>query len=350
MTDMRDIESIRPSDEAIDAEFDAQRRESVFQEVLQARTGMASIGPSRRRWPAVAAAATGLVVLGLAVQAVAPRGEPVAEPPLVTSAASSTPSLTTPKNPSLGHGSAAAMLGPVAVAAAGASAAETGTFVHVVRVEEQQDGAGQGSSEVPVTADSSVTHDDYIDAEGWLWSRRSGDQNFWLLTEQDLGTITSLPSEPDALDAALRSGTGNNSGDERVFKGVDEILRTEIAPPALRSAAITVLQRIAEQPQVVETTKDGETATPTVVVSTINLDGAAGTGYRAAMTDPTSRPGVEYWLVLDASGQIVGSGVTSQTPSSAARSLPGNGWTHCRPTSSKSSAPIMSSGISTAET
>ena len=73
----------------------------------------------------------------------------------------------------------------VAVAAAGASAAETGTFVHVVRVEEQQDGAGQGSSEVPVTADSSVTHDDYIDAEGWLWSRRSGDQNFWLLVQQE---------------------------------------------------------------------------------------------------------------------------------------------------------------------
>ena len=50
MTDMRDVESIRPTDAAIDAEFDAQRRESVFQQV-QARTRVVPIRRSRR-WPA----------------------------------------------------------------------------------------------------------------------------------------------------------------------------------------------------------------------------------------------------------------------------------------------------------
>ena len=60
MTDMRDVESIRPTDEAIDAEFDAQRRESVFQQV-QARTRVVPIRRSRR-WPsAVAAAVAGQI-------------------------------------------------------------------------------------------------------------------------------------------------------------------------------------------------------------------------------------------------------------------------------------------------
>ena len=43
-----------------------------------------------------------------------------------------------------------------------------------------------------------------------------------------------------------------------------------------------------------------------MTVTTVDLDGV--TGYRAAMTDPTSRPGVERWLVLDATGQIMRSG------------------------------------------
>ena len=166
--------------------------------------------------------------------------------------------------------------------------------------------------------DSGVTYfDDYIDRDGWLWSRRTGDQQFWLLTGQDQSTITSLPTDPDALDAALRSGTGNNSADERVFKGIHEILLTETAPPELRGAAITVLQRIAEHPQAAETTKDGQTATPTMTVTEVDLDGA--TGYRAAMTDPTSRPGVERWLVLDATGQIMGSGTLTPDVSFSSR-------------------------------
>lgn len=310
MTDMRDLESIRPSDEAIDAEFDARRRESVFQEVLQARTAVVPISRSRRRWPAAAAAAVaGLAVLGLAAQAlVTLNGQSVAEPPVAGPTASSSTTLASPgSQPSPRYVTVAAMLGPVAVAAAAAPVAEPDAFLHVVRVEEQLNVAGQGSSQTPAAADSGVTYfDDYIDRDGWLWSRRTGDQQFWLLTGQGQSTITALPTDPGELDAALRSGTGNNSADERVFKGIHEILLTETAPPALRAAAITVLQRIAEHPQAAVTTKDGETATPTLVVTTVDLDGA--TGYRAAMTDPTSRPGVERWLVLDATGQIVESG------------------------------------------
>lgn len=319
MTDMRDVESIRPTDEAIDAEFDAQRRESVFHEV-QARARVVPIRRSRR-WPAgVAAAVAGLAVLGLAAQAlVTLNGQSVADPPVagVTAASSAAPA-SPPDEPSPRYVSAVAMLGPVAVAAAAAPVGEPDAFLHVVRVEEQHSVAGQGSSQEPMPVDSDVTYfDDYIDRDGWLWSRRTGDQQFWLLTGQDQSTITSLPTDPDALDAALRSGTGNNSADERVFKGIHEILLTETAPPELRGAAITVLQRIAEHPQAAETTKDGQTATPTMTVTEVDLDGV--TGYRAAMTDPTSRPGVERWLVLDATGQIMGSGTLTPELSFSSR-------------------------------
>lgn len=297
--EMRDIESIRPSDEAMGERFTAQQRESMFQEVLQARVGVAPITSGRRRWPSVVAASVaGLAVAALAVQTLTPHSDSAA-PPVVASRTAGTSSERSPNPPPLGNVSAVAMLGQVAVAAAAAPAAVEGSFLHVVRVEEQS-GADP----------SAVTHDDYVDADGWLWSHRSGDDNLWLLAAQGQGATMLLPTDPNALDAELRAAGGSNSADERVYKGIHEILTTETAPPALRAAAITVLQRIAENPQAPETTKEGETATPTVTVTSVVLDATSGTGYRAAITDPTSRPGVERWLVLNASGQIMQTGTT----------------------------------------
>lgn len=308
---MRDLRSIRPTDASVDAEFSPQRRQSVFQEVLDARSSVMSFGGGRHRWPAVAAAAVAAVAaVVLAVQVLTPQGNSsVAEPPLVTQTVRSSPSepATEPVAPPSAQGSAAEELTGVA-AAAGAAAETSGAFLHVVRMEEQRGHIDPGSTDEPVVEDHNVTHDDYVDEQGWLWSRRSGDQDFWLLTEQQEDSISLLPTDPEDLDRELRSGTGNNSADERVFKAVHEILLTESASPELRAAAITVLQGIAGNPQDPETTKDGDVATPRVSVTTVSLPGQQGMGYRAAITDPTSRPGIEDWLVLDPTGQIVESG------------------------------------------
>ncbi len=308
---MRDLRSIRPTDESVDAEFSPQRRESVLQEVLDARSFVVPFREHRRRWPAVAAAAVAVVAaVALVVQVLTPQGNSsVAEPPPVTQTVPSRSSVpaTVSVAPPTAAGSAAQQLTGVA-AAAGAPAEASGVFLHVVRVEEQRGDGDPGSTDEPMAEDHNVTHDDYVDADGWLWSRRTGDQNFWLLVQQDADSISSLPTDPGDLDRELRSGTGNNSADERVFKAVHEILLTEGASPELRAAAITVLQGIAENPQAPETTKDGDLATPMVSVTTVPLTGQQGMGYRAAITDSTSRPGIENWLVLDPTGQIVESG------------------------------------------
>ena len=314
---MRDLRSIRPTDESIDAEFSSQRRESVFQEVLDARSSVVSLGEHRRRWPAAAAAAVAAVAAAaLVVQVLTPHGNsPVAEPPPVTQTVPSRSSYpaTVSVAPPAAQWSAAEQLTGVAAAAAGGPAVASGAFLHVVRVEEQRGHVDPGSTDEPAAEDHSVTHDDYVDADGWLWSRRTGDQNLWLLVPQDADSISSLPTDPGDLDRELRSGTGNNSADERVFKAVHEILLTESASPELRAAAITVLQGIAENPQAPETTKEGDLATPLVSVTTVPLTGQQGMGYRASITDSTSRPGIENWLVLDPTGQIVESGSIAPT-------------------------------------
>lgn len=296
---MRDVEAIRPSDDALGAQFTTQRREAIFQEVLQEGAGITPIHGRRRRWPAVAAAAVaGIAVLAMTTQILAPSGESVAEPPVQPTAATTAPTPLTPA-PN-GNGSALAMLGQVAVAAGSKPAIMQGSYLHVVTVAEQVG-----------TEPRSVTFDDYVDANGWLWSHRTGSENYWYSTDLEKKEITSLPTDPEALDAELRSRGGSMSADERVFQGIEDILMTETTPPELRAVAITVLQRIAENPQAPETTNDGEIATPAVTVTTVDLPDSAGTGYRAAITDPTARPGVESWLILDATGQITETGVTS---------------------------------------
>ncbi len=54
-----------------------------------------------------------------------------------------------------------------------------------------------------------------------------------------------------------------------------------------------------------------------MTVTEVDLDGV--TGYRAAMTDPTSRPGEERWLILDATGQTKESGTFTPDVSFSSR-------------------------------
>ena len=305
MTDMRNIETIRPSDDAIATEFTPHRQEAIFQEILQTRSTVTPAGSHRRRWLAMGAAAiVGVVVVGLAAQALSPRQGPVVVPTYGgSSATSESPSTQTPSNPpSRNAASAAAMLGVVAATAAAAPAVELGTFVHVTGFSEQTVDSDDPNV---VSGYSSRGHDTYIDSDGWMWSHRFGDEEYWLLAQYDFeGLIDTYPTDPEALDVELRSGTGNNSGDERVYKAIHEILITETASPELRSAAILVLKHIAENPQAPETTKDGELASPSMEVTEVPLDTSTEPGYRVSMTDPTSRPGVENWLILDETGQI----------------------------------------------
>lgn len=303
---MQNIETIRPTDEAISAEFSPQRQEAIFQEILRTGSAAAPATPHGRRWIGIGAAAVaGVIVIALAAQALTAGPKPVVVPVNGETATAEPSGKISPTTAaSRNAASAAAMLAVVAQTAASAPAAEPNTFLHVSGFGEQIGVQLDDGTEDPDALQyRSEGYDTYIDSDGWMWSMRVGDDNYWLLAPQDNdGFIDSLPAEPVALEATLRALEGNNSADERVFKAINEILITETAPAELRAAAILVLQRIAENPQTPETTKDGELASPEVTVVEIPQ------GYRVSILDPTSRPGIEYWLVLDETGQIAESG------------------------------------------
>ncbi|MCC2592988.1 hypothetical protein LKO27_06125 [Tessaracoccus sp. OS52] len=299
---MHELRSIRPTDDAIDAEFTPARRRAVLDEVLAARP----VSPRRTWIPMAVAATAGVAALALGLQALSPGQQDVTTVPAVASTQpSGTPFDPGSEQPTTvaplerGVVVAAVQLEPVAVAAGAGPAQAQGAYLHVVTVSEQ---------------DGEVTErDGYVDAEGWSWVRQAGVGSFWAVFPPLLGTGQEWPTDPVALDALLRAGTGNNSEDERVFKGVHEILMSDSAGPELRAAAIRVLQNLSENPQEPTTGKEGILATPQTVVSRVALpDG--GTGHRVSFTDPTSRPGMEHTLVLDGEGWIVESGSTGLAP------------------------------------
>lgn len=309
---MQRLESLRPTDDAIDAEFTPQRQRALYQDVL-AKTAHVIPMPVRRRWPGVAAAVAAVLAIGVGGVYVAglDTGEPVTEP-LPPNIAPSVESAGVPPEPDpegivMPDLAAGVVVSPVVLSgiadAAEASPAREGAFLHVVTVEEQSDHQGEFRTR----------HNAYVDAEGWTWRYTSREinmnefeeyeSNYWLLHPGPGEWPETLSTDPQQLDAQLRAGTGNHSEDERVFKNIHEILLTETAAPELRSAAIRVLQGLAENPQDPAPAKEGMIASPQVAVYEVTLpDG--GTGYRATIVDPTSRPGEERSLVLDGTGQI----------------------------------------------
>lgn len=174
-----------------------------------------------------------------------------------------------------------------------------GKFLHVVEVS-QQDG-------------KDTINDAYIDADGWTWRHDTmelvdGGPKYenWQLFSGDIRAdeFNSLPTTLQELEAELRSRTGNNSEDERVFKAIDEILIAETATPELRAASIKVLQHVAENPQKPAPDDEGVLATPKLDVTELTLP-EGDFGYRVTFSDPGSRPGSTHSLLLNATGQIL---------------------------------------------
>lgn len=285
---MHDIRSTRPSDAAIDAEFDARRRRRVFDEVLAARSRVVPITHKRSRWAgALAAAAASIAVVALVAQSL-----PSADGPLIARPAdSTTPSATTEPTPTE---SSVGGLAAVAASAAAAPPVPAGSFLRMTVLETTEGEAGGGS-----------TDDTYTDADGWTWMHRVEEIEAWTL--EDRGTdVFSLPTDPAALEVWSREQDGRASGVETVYEEMVRILTTPRAPADLRSAAVHVLERISAAPSVVETAASGALYTPVVTATQGTAEDAQA--WRISFTDKTSNPDLETWITLDSQGALVETG------------------------------------------
>lgn len=212
------IESTRPTDDGLAAEWTPQRRRQVLDDVLTGRARRLEV--RRRPWPVAVAAALVVVPL-LAV--------PVAFPGWVSPPA-------------------AAEIGEVAAAASERPCLEwgAGQYLRVESVDTQR-GLWTDAGLDP-TVSLHTTFDEYHSPDGWTWSDRVVDGAVeqylfppsygWSRPDYAAG----LPTEPHLLDAFLRlRAFGSSSVDEAVFQAVATMLRAESAPPQVRSAAVGVL-------------------------------------------------------------------------------------------------------------
>jgi hypothetical protein len=95
--------------------------------------------------------------------------------------------------------------------------------------------------------------EEWIAADGTVWSRKTGPSGqvdrarFAPETGSGQGTysrayLAGLPADPEQLYKRLRKdATGSSSEDEAVFVAVGDMLRTQVAAPVLRAAAINAL-------------------------------------------------------------------------------------------------------------
>ena len=316
---MKDLRSIRPTPADVDAEFTPPRRATVLHQVLASEMAPVS---HRGWWLAAAGVAAAVTITAVLVVSPMVRGTsaPIADPvPPAGSLADSEPAPSasspaaeqsaaspTPQPPKslvkydLGTVTSPKVLEKISTVTGDGTTAK-GKYLHTVIVSQQ-------------TKEGTRVLDGYTDADGWQWrhdtmtaENDSGNvMESWKIFGGDFtkDDVSSLPADPDALDAALRARGGSNSTDERVFKGIDEALHSGLASPELRAAAIKVLQKIAENPQKPAPDKEGVLATPKLEVAELALpDGSPG--YRVMFTDQGSRPGVTQSLVLDATGQLL---------------------------------------------
>jgi hypothetical protein len=279
----RIVEASRPTDADIDAEFSPATQARILDDIVGAGNviPLASRGHSRR-WLGLVAAGVVVAVGGLTVQALLPSRTTT----VVTQDPSGGVTTVTVTQPPVGLPAAAA-LEPIAQVAAVHPVAtpKNAQFLHVVQTDTQ-DGR-------------SVTHDMYVANDGWTWrtDTEGGRITLWMLYDAKIKDYGKLPTDPVALDAVLRKGTGNNSGDERVFKAVSEILNSQTATSAVRAAAIRVLDTTSKNPQAPVTTS-GMVATPKITLERVTVNGRDAV--KVSQTDATSRPGVTYFMVLDA--------------------------------------------------
>ncbi len=293
MTDTIDriIEASRPTDADIDAEFTPAAQARILDGII-ASGNVVPLAPRThsRRWLGLVAAGVVVAVGGLTVQALLPSRTTT----VVTQDPSGGVTTVTVTQPPVGLPLAAA-LEPIAQKAEVRPTAKGTQYLHVFTTSAGSDGVGG-------------TMDAYIAADGWMWRKdRNPKQTVWWLMEPFDG-YSNLPTDPIALDKALRAAGGTSSGDQLVFKQLTEVLMSQQSSPAVHAAAIRVLDTISKHPQSPTTTKGkGPKATPKVTVELATVDGKAGV--KATFTDATAHPGESMWVVLDGTtGALIESG------------------------------------------
>lgn len=216
------LAAYRPSESDLDFVFPAASREVLLhRSMASARVRVAPVRGRRNMRGMGIAAAVGLVTAALiTVQAVLPGGTPGGSP----------------------RASAAVLeLLATKAGAAPADIIRPGQFRHLV--ETDVEGGGKRVLE------------SWTSSDGHIWRRDSQGDNvrYYQFPPAPLfgvGTPTLSPqgldpitTDPTALNRYLRSRVqGSNTADEAVFVVLGDIIRTGFAPPALRAAAIRVLE------------------------------------------------------------------------------------------------------------
>lgn len=260
------IERSRPEPEGLDAEWTPEVQAETLREVTgPGRRPRYELHPVRRRVLVGAAAVAGLMLVAV----------PVMMPGWFQSSAAAAPLNSLADKTSL-------TTGPMWA---------DGQFLHVQTVSRQDEGGPDG--EVP--SHLPAVRDDWIAPDGWVWSKTDSEKrpDHYIFPPLDgwmrPGYAATMPTEPHALDAFLRArAMGSSSQDEAVFVAINEMLKAEAAPPAVRAAAIRVL---ALNPKVTVENGSDPIGRAALVVTFI---------------DEGTRPGVRQIMFLDgATGDLL---------------------------------------------
>lgn len=241
MTDViAELAALRPEAATIERLWPAQQQDDTLAAVLaqdhrpDRRDHRLTRAPrqTRRRRRVAGAAILAVAAAVVSLQVVLPQGGPGGATP-----------------------AAAAALEGLAITAAAsdpADLARPGQFRHLV---EQTWQAAMPERGMPAMRQ---TYESWIATDGRSWRRDYGNDNTGQLFDEyqafppggdqtysaSPAYLASLPTDTRALQRYLRAHvTGSTSRDEAVFVAVGDLLRTGIAPRALRAAAIRVLAR-----------------------------------------------------------------------------------------------------------
>jgi hypothetical protein len=240
MTDViAELAALRPEAATIERLWPAQQQDDTLAAVLahdhrpDRRDHRLTRSPrqTRRRRGVAGAAILGVAAAVVSLQVVLPQGGPGGATPAAATALEG--------------------LAITAAASDPADLARPGQFRHLVE-RTWQAAMPEGGMPIRQTVES------WIATDGRSWRRDHGNDNTGHLFDEYLAFppggdqtysaspayLASLPTDTSALQHYLRAHvSGSTSRNEAVFVAVGDLLRTGIAPPALRAAAIRVLAR-----------------------------------------------------------------------------------------------------------
>lgn len=283
--------ALRPTDADLAQAWPADRQAAVLDRVRNEHdtptdAGLAVVGAApARRMPrrrllitagGIAAAAAAILIIPLVVPSGAPAGPPTA-----------------------------AALEGLAVTAAAEQPLHPGQYRHAI-VTDTQNG-------------HTVVRESWTSADGTVWRHDSAGQTSEYyrfppggddLNYPSPSFLAGLPTDPTALGSYLRSHVhGSSSRDEAVFVAVGDMLRGGFAPPALRAAALRVLEATGH---VTAAPGNDPAGQPAIKVSFVDQQTRAGEVQTLYFDPVTARiiresmtaPGITFQSVVTASGIV----------------------------------------------